>query len=163
MQNECNNIAAAFDLALSAGLKIALNPAPMSDAIKALPLEKLSVLIVNEVEATALSGQTGLASVVAYFKRHLSATMVVLTLGSQGAVLLHNGEQTRVAAYQVSALDTTGAGDTFVGYFINALVQGNAAVDALGIASAAAALAVTQAGAIDAIPTRQEVTEFTNA
>ncbi len=163
LQNECDGLAAAIDMALARDIKVVLNPAPMSASIKTLPLDKLDTLIVNQTEAQALSGCAEAVDSVAYFKRHYPNTRVVLTLGSEGVMLTHQDEQIRLPAYPVSVLDTTGAGDTFVGYLLRALVEDCSNTEALKQASAAAALAVTRSGAIDAIPTQQDVHHFLNA
>lgn len=162
MQNECNGLSDAIELALDKEIKIALNPAPMSDSIKALPLNKLDTLIVNQVEAQALSAQTDLDDIIVYFRAELPNTRVVLTLGGEGAILLNGDSMIKVAAHKVDAVDTTGAGDTFVGYFLSSLVQGDDDAMALKKASAAAAIAVTRAGAISAIPTEQELHRLLN-
>lgn len=157
LQNECNGLSEAIDLAFDKDIKIALNPAPMSESIKALPLHKLDTLIVNQVEAQALSTQSHLDNIIEYFKTELPNTRVVLTLGGEGAILLSGGNTIKVPALSVDAVDTTGAGDTFVGYFLSSLVRGDDDTTALKKASAAAALAVIRPGAISAIPTEQEL------
>lgn len=157
MQNECNGLSDAIEFALGNGIKIALNPAPMSEAIKALPLHKLDTLIVNHVEAQALSSLVELDSIIEHFQTTLANTRVVLTLGGAGVVLLNRGNVIKVGAHDVDVVDTTCAGDTFVGYFLSSLVQGDDDYTALNKASAAAALTVTRVGAISAIPTEQEL------
>lgn len=162
MQNECNGLSDAIELALDKGIKIALNPAPMSEVIKALPLHKLDTLIVNQVEAQALSAQIDLDDIIDYFQAELPNTRVVLTLGREGVILLNGDNIIKVPAHTVDVVDTTGAGDTFVGYFLSSLVQGDDDAMALKKASAAAALAVTRAGAISAIPSKLELQRLLN-
>ena len=152
MQNETNAIDFAFELAIKQGMKVVLNPAPMSDAIHDLPLEELDTLIVNFGEAQSLSKQTALDDVSDELLEMLPNTRIVITLGAQGAILLNNGSLTRVAAKPAEVVDTTGAGDTFVGYFLSAIVDGLSDFDALDRACHAAALAVETAGAMPSIP-----------
>lgn len=157
IQNECNGLSKAIELALNKEIKVALNPAPMSEAIKTLPLHKLDTLIVNQVEAQELSSLIELDSIIDYFQTALPNTRVVLTLGGEGVVLLNGTNIIKVDAHKVDVVDTTCAGDTFVGYFLSSLVQGDNDSIALKKASAAAALTVTRPGAISAIPTEQEL------
>ena len=157
LQNECNLIEEVVDLALERGLKIVLNPAPMSERIKQLPLHKFDTIIVNEGEAQALAGRNSSDGITKALVDLMPDSKVVLTLGSKGCVLLHNGATTEVAANSVEVVDTTAAGDTFVGYFLAGLVNNFAPLDALSQASQAAAIAVTRAGAISAIPYLSEL------
>ncbi len=164
LQNECNGLEEAIDLAHQFNLKVVLNPAPMTDTVKSLPLNKLSILIVNQLEAEALSGVAQLDQMFDFFQRQLPTTTVVITLGSGGSVLLKESKIVKIDAHPVTTvMDTTGAGDTFVGYFLSAVANGNTELEALEIATKAAALTVTKLGAIDAIPIYQEVEELLNA
>ena len=162
MQNETSGVEAAFDIARERGLRIAFNPAPMSEAARALPLERCEVLILNETEATMLAGrETGDGTIEASTESALLErcpdVRLVLTLGARGARLLHRGQRVEVAATAVEVRDTTGAGDTFVGYFLAALAAGDEERAALERACAAAALSVTVAGATPSIPSAEAV------
>jgi ribokinase len=118
------------------------------NAAPALPipteaLARADVIIVNETEHAAL--------------RPTSA-LVALTLGAAGAVLLQNGERlARASTPAVTAVDTVGAGDTFVAAFVVGLVEGRQPADALQRACLAAALTVTREGAQAAMPTAAQV------
>lgn len=81
----------------------------------------------------------------------------MVTLGKEGAGAETLHERAVVKAPEVSALDTTGAGDTFLGYLVAELADERPLGHALELACRAAALAVTRPGAMDAIPTRMEV------
>jgi ribokinase len=151
-QNECNGLPEIIEMALEAGLKVVLNPAPMTDSIRALPLHRLDTLIVNQGEAQALSEKTHIDDVVEALAKSLPHTRVVVTLGSKGAILIANGSVTTVPAVAATVVDTTAAGDTFVGYFLSALVDGLADLTALERACKAAALSVQTLGAIPSIP-----------
>ena len=82
---------------------------------------------------------------------------VVLTLGGQGAVYQDQERCCRQGIYQVEAVDTTGAGDTFTGYFIASMLQGKEPQQCLTLAAKASAIAVSRAGAAPSIPEREEV------
>jgi len=88
------------------------------------------------------------------------ARLRCVTLGAQGALLLDGDRVYRVPAPQVTAVDTTGAGDVFRGAFIVALLRGDAPDAILRFANAAAALSCTRAGAIGGVPTLAEVKTF---
>jgi ribokinase len=157
MQNECNLLAEALEVAHRHALKVVLNPAPMTERIKDLPLHQLDTLIVNEVEAAALTDKSNIADIILAIQSTLPNTRTVLTLGAQGAVLLHGGQKINANAVEVDVVDTTGAGDTFVGYFLAGLVQGLSDNESLERACLAAALAVSQPGAISSIPTLSQL------
>lgn len=165
LQNECNGLAEAIDIALARNINVVLNPAPMTESINTLPLNKLHTLIVNQVEAQMLTGEVEVGAMIRYFQRHFGDTQIVLTLGADGVVLLQggdieSGDVIRSEAHDVSVVDTTGAGDTFVGYFLTAMANGDGPASALKSASTAAAITVTRSGAISAIPTRTDVDNF---
>ncbi|XOV78982.1 MAG: ribokinase [Aestuariibacter sp.] len=159
-QNETSAIAEAMEQAKQQGLKIAFNPAPMTDSVRELPLEKVDLLIVNEVEAEALSGKAAIEDIEQYFREALPNTNVILTLGSKGAKLLTQTDSVFAAAFKVDAIDTTAAGDTFIGFFLSAYVQGTDAESCIRRACAASAIAVTRLGAAQSIPSVEEVDAF---
>lgn len=160
MQNETNSIEAIINKAKDNNLKVAFNPAPMTDSVKQLPLEKIDLLIVNEVEAAALTDETDLAATQRWFKQHIPHTNVIITLGSQGAKLVTSDSEYNADAFKVEAVDTTAAGDTFIGYFLSAYIDAIAPEDCIRRACAASALAVTRIGAAQSIPTVDEVETF---
>lgn len=160
IQNECNDLAAVFDIAIAIGMRIAFNPAPMTADVRQLPLEHCDVLIVNETEAELLSGLTEPQEVMAELNKRYPNTQLVLTLGSKGALLQSQGKVYRQEAFNVDVVDTTGAGDTFVGYFLASLIDGLGPEDSLKKACSASALSVTKAGATPSIPAAAEVDSF---
>jgi ribokinase len=157
MQNETNLLAEAFELAHAKGIKIVLNPAPMTSNIKDLPLAKLDTLIVNQGEAEALCGVADIDQIIKKMAALAPQTRVVVTLGADGAMLLVNGEVTHINSPSVEVVDTTGAGDTFVGYFLAGVAEGMNDHDALQRACVAGSIAATRQGAIMAIPDISEV------
>lgn len=157
MQNECNLLPEAFEIAHAKGLKIALNPAPMTESIKALPLELLDTLIVNQGEAEALCSTANIDGIIRELSALAPNTRTVITLGADGAILLCNGEITRVDAVRTEVTDSTGAGDTFVGYFLAGLLDGLGGAESVHRACQAAAISVTRKGALSSIPALAEV------
>lgn len=160
VQNECNELADAFDIAIAKGMRIAFNPAPMTSQTKELPLENCAVLIVNETEAELLSGHTDPSAVLEELTKRYPNTQLVMTLGSKGALLQSDNKLFRQEALNVDVVDTTGAGDTFVGYFLASLIDGLGPEACLQRACAAAALSVTKAGATPSIPAASDVDSF---
>ena len=153
------------------GVPVVLNLAPAQPLPKEV-LQQLDVLIVNEAEASLLSGQRGQrvesledARDVASVLLEQGIAKVVITLGSQGAILATAAETVgaRViyqSAPKVPVVDTTAAGDCFVGALTVALTEGQTPEDALRFAVYASALKVTKFGAQSGLPTRAEVEAF---
>lgn len=159
-QNETNAIDEILLHAKEKGLKVAFNPAPMTESVKDLPLHCVDLLIVNEVEAQELSGQHELEQMEAYFRREWAHAEVLITLGKAGVRMLKKDKTINVSAFEVTAVDTTAAGDTFIGFFLSAYSSHTDSKTALARACAASALAVTKAGAAQSIPTKEEVNRF---
>jgi len=160
MQNECNLIESAFEIALDRGLHIAFNPAPMTSDVMRLPLTQCAVLIINEIEASAMAGNDDPITALNALSTHYPDTRLVLTLGSRGALLQYANEQISQGGMKVNAVDSTGAGDTFVGYYLASLIGGLDDESALQRACAAAALSVTREGATPSIPMAAQVDEI---
>jgi ribokinase len=152
----------------TAGVPVILNPAP-AQSLPVETLRQLEALILNETEAGLLSGQRvdsrEDARIVATVLHQQGIPNVVITLGGQGAILASDDEtgQTRVIYQQapkVQVIDTTAAGDCFVGAFTVALAEEQGAEDALRFAVYASALKVTKFGAQSGLPLRAEVDAF---
>ena len=153
LQNEINDIAYIITSATKRGLTICLNPAPFDPQVRAYPLELVDLLIVNETEATGLAGASTLAALAARSPH----AQIALTLGAAGVQYRSPTEEFHLPAPQVEAVDATGAGDTFIGYFLHGLTADMTARDAMARAVKAAALCVTRPGAMDSIPTADEI------
>ena len=146
MEETLTAIVAAGGVAAETGALLAINLAPALIVPREL-IDRADLLIVNEVEADFYGD-----------KLHHEGGMVALTLGGAGAVLYKQGREiARVPAFAVDPVDTTGAGDTFCGALAVALAEGERPEEALRFASAAAALAVTRAGAQPSLPRREQV------
>ena len=153
-QNETNGQTEAAAAARARGLRVAYAAAPFdAGAVQAiLPLADL--LVLNEVEAEQLHAATG------YGPGALGVADVLVTLGAQGCLWLHQGREELFPALRVAPVDTTGAGDTFTGYILATLDSGRPMPEAIRLATRASALKVTRHGAADAIPTLLEVLAF---
>lgn len=154
---------AGAQLAREAGVKVCLNPAPFVPVDQEL-LDLADVVIPNEVELAGLVGQPHLNGVNELItaaheaKKHLAASLVV-TMGSQGAYVLEQGqvEGTVIPPQPVTALDTIGAGDTFCGYLAARLAVGDELTFAAQQANNAAAIAVTRRGGAESAPHAAEI------
>ena len=157
LQNEINAIPEIMTLAHQAGMKIWFNPAPFSPDILRYPLSLVDLFIVNEIEAADLSGARAGKPALSALARQFPAAQILMTLGSKGAMLKSGTRQWTVPAPKVTAVDTTAAGDTFIGYFAASLIKGLAPEACLTFACKAASLSVTRKGAADSIPGQREV------
>lgn len=160
LQNETSCVGYIMERAAALGMRIALNAAPANEKLNGLPLEKLSWLLVNEVEGAFLAGTEDPEEMARVLTARYPRTMVVLTLGVQGSLAALGEERVRMPARPVKAVDTTAAGDTFTGYFLRGVLDGRNLEESLGLAAAASALAVTREGAADAVPAYDEVEAF---
>ena len=144
-------VVAAAATARAAGVAVFLNPSP----VQPLPPEifdGLAYLVVNETELAALTDDTGDPSRLL----ERGVQRIVLTLGEQGARLIDGAGSREVAPFRVSSVDTTAAGDAFLGALAATLTE-RGLESALATASAAGALATTRMGAQPSLPTVQEV------
>ena len=153
----------AIEIAHANDVPVLLNPAPAQHFEPSL-LQKVTYLIPNEFEAGFLTGvdvhDTESAQKAAVQLQTLGVATVILTLGEQGAVIADAGQFCHEPALVVDAVDTTAAGDTFVGSFAVARTEGKSVVEAVRFAKHAAALAVTKLGAQPSVPTRAEVEQY---
>ena len=158
MQNETSCRDYAIEQAAKKGLKVALNPSPMTDELaKSTALQYVSYFILNEIEGKAVTGETDPDEICKTMKERYPDGTVVLTLGSDGVVYFDGTQRLSHGIYPVKAVDTTAAGDTFTGFFLATLAAGESPKVALQRASKASAIAVTRPGASDSIPTLEEV------
>jgi len=154
LQNETNHIAYTANLAQQRGARVIYSAAPFdADAVRAV-LPDVDYLVVNQVEARQLSAELGLAV------QNMPVAGLLITEGNKGASFYAGGEVLHVAAFPVLAIDTTGAGDTYIGLFAAALNLGRDIKAAMKFAAAGAAIQVTRKGAAKAIPTAEEITAF---
>lgn len=164
LQNEINNIEYLINKAYEKGLKTCFNVSPFTAELLKLPLEKCAFLIVNEIEGSAMVGESSDADpylLIEKLAEKYPGSSFVLTLGSRGSILKLAGEkEISCRSFKVNAVDTTAAGDTFLGFLITMISKGMDGAQALKTATAASALAVQHEGAAPSIPTIDAVQEF---
>jgi ribokinase len=145
------------------GSRVILNPAPA----KSIPDELISLadfIIPNETELSLLTGMEvkdiPSAEKAAKVLLTRGAKNVIVTLGSKGALVVSGVQVTQVDTYKVEVVDTTAAGDAFIGGFASALLRGLELEEAVKHANACGALATTKFGAQPSLPTRAETEKF---
>lgn len=155
-----DTVTRAAEIARTHQVTVVLNPAPARALPKAL-LSLVDFLIPNETETALLSGMPvrnqDEIEVAAKSLRALGVGNVILTLGERGALLTGSSESQLYPAFKVNPVDTTAAGDAFMGAFAVALGEGVSLSDAIRFGNAAGALATTKLGAQPSLPTRAEV------
>lgn len=158
LQNETNLIPYIIEAAARRGIPVAMNAAPMDEGVKDYPIGKLRWLIVNEIEGAGLAGGGSFEEIMANLTAAYPQTGILLTLGSDGA-WFHDGERDiRMGCAKVPhVVDTTAAGDTFLGYFLAGMLDKMDPAQALRRATYASALTIQSPGAADSIPTVDQV------
>jgi ribokinase len=170
LETPIETIELAAKLARRAGARTVLNPAPAQHLSAGL-LRNVDVLIPNEHEAAFMTGTDvrSLQDARGAATRLLQSgpRAVIITLGSRGALIAEAADPepvyTEVPAFSVEAVDTTAAGDAFVGALAVALGEGRTLAEAARFASAAAAISVTRSGAQPSLPARADVEDFLRA
>lgn len=144
----------AARLARSAGVRTILTPAPVVEPAPGL-LDLIDILVLNEHEVTLLAGLSDVERATAELSR---SRTVITTLGAAGCLLAVSGEIVeRFPARRVDAVDSTGAGDTFVGVCVARLVAGDSLPLAIRWASVGSSISVTRIGATTSMPHWDEI------
>ena len=149
-QNETNQTAQFLATAKKRGLQICYSAAPFVADITESLLPLVDLLVVNEIEAKDLSAHLG---------HEIDVPHLIITQGANGADYVYDGEHHHVSAVEADAVDTTGAGDTYLGYVLAGLDEGMTMLDSMGLAAKAAAFQVSHHGASEAIPLRADLEE----
>ena len=157
LQNEISSVALAIEKAHEKGMRIVFNPAPMAKDVHHYPLEFVDIFVLNEIEAEELTGKSQPADVGARMRELFPNAVTVLTQGNKGATYFDADSTHHQSAFLVDVVDTTAAGDSFIGYFITVLMQTGDPAKALAMGCRAAAICVTRAGAADSIPLAHEL------
>ena len=161
LQNEIVLLPEIIEKAFAKGLTILLNPSPFDEVLQQVDFGKLDWLIINELEAGFLTGSQDPDQAWEVLHGRYPRLSVVITLGGAGsrAYQVHGDKVEKVCqdAFKVQAVDTTGAGDTFTGYFAAGLMRGDALEACMKTAAMAAAISVTRPGAASSVPMRAEV------
>ena len=161
IQNEISNVADIINTAFENGLKVIFNPAPMTqEIVSAYPLDRIEMFIINEIEGSEMTGRSDPNLILKDMRNAYPHAKIVLTLGEKGVIYGDDAIEIHMPALKVSAVDTTAAGDTFIGFFIGALLGEKEVERALKEACCAAAICTTRQGAADSIPDYAEILPF---
>ena len=150
-QNETNLGVEFLQMAHAKGLSICYSAAPFVKEVVLSVLEIVDLLVVNEIEAAEI--EKALAAPPAQW----GVAHLIITKGGAGAEYYGKDGQFHQPAHKVKAVDTTGAGDTYLGFLLGRLSMGDGMRQAMAIASKAAAIQVTRYGTAEAIPLMSEL------
>lgn len=157
VQNEINMVDYIVNEAHKKGMVIFFNPSPCNEEAEKINLNFVDYLLFNEVEGEMLTGENEPKKIISFLREKYPNLKGVLTLGEKGSVYFDGKNEASQSAFFVEAVDTTAAGDTFSGYFIAQISKGESVEDALKLASAASAIAVSKKGASTSVPYEKEV------
>jgi len=153
----------AAKLAKQNGVRVILNPAPAKELSDEL-ISLADFIIPNETELSLMTGMEvkdiPSAENAAHILLDKGAQNVIVTLGSKGALLVNKDTSTHADAFPVDVVDTTAAGDAFIGGFASVLDSANSLADAVQYGCACGALATKKFGAQPSLPTKEEVESF---
>lgn len=162
IQNEINKTDEIIVKAKQKGMKICFNPAPFDTNIFSYPLSDVDLLVVNEHEGAAIAEMKitdTYDEILETIVQKYPKSSILLTLGNRGSVYQGKEGKFFMDIVPSPVVDTTAAGDTFIGYFVSALTQKKHVEEALKIATVASSITVSREGAGISIPTYAEVEE----
>lgn len=157
VQNEISGLDIAFETASRKNMRIAFNPSPFHSDIKKLPLSLVRWLFCNETEGEALFGSRDIREITERFITQIPDGDLILTLGKDGSVFKNREKFIAQPIFETKTVDTTAAGDTFLGYFLASVTKGESVERSLAVASKAASVAVSVKGAASSIPFLRDV------
>ena len=157
LQNEISSIDHILRSAHQRGLRVIINPSPITQGLLHAPLHLADWLILNETEGHELSGETQADAILDKLIKRFPGCRFVLTLGEAGSIYADSAKRVKQPAFKVPAVDTTAAGDTFTGYFLESVMRGETVERALLRASKASSITVSRPGAGQSIPHASEV------
>ena len=162
LENNLDAVEYGLKMAKKNRMKTIFNPAPAKEINKEL-YNYIDYLILNETECEILSSLYPKDEItIKKVYQELGVKNLIITLGSKGSLLVKENEIVKIEPNKVKAVDTTAAGDTYVGVFASQLVKGKTEIDALNYASIASSLTCLKEGAQQSIPFENEVLKYLN-
>lgn len=159
LQNEINGINKLIELGKKNGMIVCLNPAPMDSHLRNTRLDEVDLLILNEVEAEDLTQETRYEEMLETLREEYPHMEILITMGEEG--VYYEGEsEVYLPAIQTQVIDTTAAGDAFIGYFLASRIHNKGIEESLTTAIKAASLCIQKTGALRSIPTWEEVIAY---
>jgi len=163
IQNETNNLDYIIQKAKEKNMYIIFNLAPMNEKVFTYPLDMVDMLVVNEVEASALCKcGSDYQEIISKLKEKYFDKEIILTLGKDGSYYINKEEVVYQDIYEVETIDSTAAGDCFIGYFLSEYLISKNYKKGLDIASKASSLCVSKMGSSNSIPTKEEIELYFN-
>jgi len=157
LQNEISSIPEILNRASEMNLNIVFNPAPMGPEVLQYPLNNVKYFIMNEIEGEGFTGEKKPEHIISNLLLSFPDAAIILTLGENGIYYADSERKIFIPSKKVATRDTTGAGDTFVGYFLAGLVAGQNIKKCLHNANLAASICVSRPGAAESIPKKEEL------
>jgi len=158
MQNETNCTGYIAEQCHNRGIKVVLNPSPISkELLSEFPLHLVSMFLINQIEGTELTKKEQPDEILDCLLEKYPESAFVLTLGKHGVLYMDKDHSFSHGTYKVPVVDTTAAGDTFTGFFLGCLANGFDIPTSLKKASIASSLSVSTQGASTSIPMMDEV------
>lgn len=157
IQNEISNLASVFEAAEAYKQRLVFNTAPMSGDVMDLPLDQVELFILNEIEAEAITGEKDPKQILSAMLEIYPKSSTILTLGAAGAIFKNRQDEFHQSAVKAEVIDTTGAGDTFTGFFLAHYIDERPIEECLSVATKAASICVSRSGAATSIPDLSEV------
>lgn len=160
LQNEIVHTEYLIRMAKRRGMKICMNVAPFESSLLSLPLDMVDILVANEIEGAGLAGMdetTDFKAILERLVKRYPYSEILLTIGKMGCWYAFKDLRIHHDIYDTKVVDTTAAGDTFIGFYLASIGRGYSVRQALQYASKAAGLAVSRPGAMASIPFASEV------
>lgn len=157
LQNEINNIPYIVDSAYDKEMVIAINPSPFDDNLKKCDLRKIDIFLINEIEGRQMTGESTPDFIIKKMKEIYPKSKIVLTLGEKGVIYADEFKFIKQDIFKTKTVDTTAAGDTFAGYFLNGLIKNIEIEKLLKVSCCASSITVSRKGSAISIPTEKEV------
>lgn len=157
LQNEISNTEHIIHSAKKRKMKIIFNPAPINEQIDQYPIELVDYLICNEIEAQHFAQENTFEETLAIISDKFKSTTTILTAGAKGVYFKAENKIEHLPSRKVEVVDTTSAGDTFIGYLVYGLFKNHTLQASIELATNAAAITVTRKGAAESIPNIDEV------
>lgn len=153
LQNEINELPYIIEISYQNKKQVILNPSPFTEDLRSLPLSKIGMLILNEIECQQMGQAEDLSSALKNILRKTPTIEILLTRGKDGVMYANQNTTQEFQAVKVEKpVDTTAAGDTFTGYFLGGLERHLSTAEAIQLGMKAAALCIQKKGAAESIP-----------
>lgn len=157
IQNEVNMVDYIIQKAEHRGLKVIYNPSPLTSVIDNVDFNHLEYLVINLNEGKAITKKTEPLEIIESLHSSYPKLKIILTASENGSYYKDEKESIFVPAHKVKAVDTTCAGDTYLGFFLGGIINKKGIKESMELATKAASIAIGRSGASRTIPTLDEL------